>query len=147
MLRRAQLGGRHHISICWCVHNDKTSPIGKKIDSIDEWEMAKMRRTLITELWWPRLIVSTYHHWQSSYGNLCLIFYWPFNFQKFPKAIKINTSKIIRSESIHSHSTCFKKIWHPLGTEQVTESENRTPPIWKPLSYPNSERNKKTFLR
>lgn len=50
MLRRAQLGGRHHISICWCVHNDKTSPIGKKIDSIDEWEMAKMRRTLITEL-------------------------------------------------------------------------------------------------
>lgn len=32
MLRRAQLGGRHHISICWCVHNDKTSPIGKKID-------------------------------------------------------------------------------------------------------------------
>lgn len=147
MLRRAQLGGRHHISICWCVHNDKTSPIGKKIDSIDEWEMAKMRRTLITELWWPRLIVPTYSLLAIILWKPISDFLLTFNFQKFPKAIKINTSKIIRSESIHSHSTCFKKIWQPLGTEQVTESENRTPPIWKPLSYPNSERNKKTFLR
>lgn len=50
MLRGAPLGRRHHISICWCVLNDKASPIGIKIDSIDEWKMAEMRRTLITEL-------------------------------------------------------------------------------------------------
>lgn len=108
MLRGAPLERRHHISICWCVLNDKASPIGIKIDSIDEWKMAEMRRTLITELWWPRLIVSTYSPMAINLWKSISDILLTFNFEKFPKAIKIISSKIITSDSIQSHSTCLK---------------------------------------